>query len=476
VGENPSGEEPRRPRRLWLRVIGVLFLLLVVGVLIRLAVNYRLAQTRLQAAVAEVDATDSNWRLDQIEQTRADLPSTENSAHVVMRVKRLLRANWLPQSLSDALDQVPPQEQLGAEPSAQLATALDNVGPALREARKVADLPRGRYPIEYTPNPISTRLDDQQNARAVFALLAYDARRLAQAGDLKGAMTSCRAALNAARSLGDEPMGISQLIRTAGVAVACREVERVLAQGAPAEEDLAALQRLLEDEDRFPTLLVTLRGERAIQHELFRRVERGEATLGGGSGPPMPGLTDFFGWGERSLLRYEQPFQLSSLTRRVEAARLPLHEQSAAIKTLAAEEARSLPRDAILTGLMLPAVDKMCNASWRKHAQIRCLAVLLATERFRQANGRWPAKLEELTPRFLEAVPADPYDGKPLRYRKLTDGVVVYSVGEDRVDDGGVLDRRNPTRSGADLGYQLWNVERRRQPPGAAEPAKKGDS
>ena len=32
----------------------------------------------------------------------------------------------------------------------------------------------------------------------------------------------------------------------------------------------------------------------------------------------------------------------------------------------------------------------------------------------------------------------DPYDGKPLRYKKLTPkGYVVYSIGRNRVDDGG---------------------------------------
>lgn len=58
-------------------------------------------------------------------------------------------------------------------------------------------------------------------------------------------------------------------------------------------------------------------------------------------------------------------------------------------------------------------------------------------------------------------VPLDAYDGKPIRYRRLADGVVVYSVGADGKDDGG--------KAGADLGYRLWDVDRRRQPPGQAK-------
>ena len=40
-------------------------------------------------------------------------------------------------------------------------------------------------------------------------------------------------------------------------------------------------------------------------------------------------------------------------------------------------------------------------------------------------------------PRFLDAVPLDPFDGKPLRYRELGTGFVVYSIGPNRRDDGG---------------------------------------
>ena len=62
-------------------------------------------------------------------------------------------------------------------------------------------------------------------------------------------------------------------------------------------------------------------------------------------------------------------------------------------------------------------------------------------------------------------MPLDPYDGKPLRYRRVADGVIVYSVGPDGSDNGGNIDRTNPVKPGTDLGYQLWDVKHRRQPP-----------
>jgi hypothetical protein len=467
VGTPPSGDEPRRPRRLWLRISVAVLVLIAAGVAMRYFFNQRQAQSRLQRIIDDLDASDLGWRLEEIEQARAVVPDAENSARLVVAVRRRLPGNWPPQPLFAALQGVEPQEQLRLEFLALLADELDRLTPALHEARKLADRPRGRYPITYAPNPINTLLDQQQQSRLVSALLAYDARRLAQEGDPKAALASCRAALNAGRSLGDEPTGISQLVRTAGVAVGCGEIERVLAQSEPAEDDLALVQRLLLEEDRFPTLLVLLRGERAMGNRLFEGVAKGEVRLGdAGSTPaPPPGLMDSIGgWLERRHFGPEHPLQLETMTGRVKVARLPLHEQPAAMKDRAIEEDRDLPSGAVMTRLLLPALDKLCQASWRKHAQVRSLAVLVAVERFRKANGRWPDRLDELTPRFLAAVPLDPYDGKPLRYRRLGDGVVVYSVGPDETDNGGTLDRRQPTRAGADLGYRLWDVARRRQP------------
>jgi hypothetical protein len=95
----------------------------------------------------------------------------------------------------------------------------------------------------------------------------------------------------------------------------------------------------------------------------------------------------------------------------------------------------------------------------------RCAVAAVAAERYRLRHGTWPASLAALVPEFLRQVPADPYDGQPLRYRRLPDGVLIYSVSTDGQDDGGTINRENPTFPGSDLGFRLWDVKHRRQPP-----------
>jgi hypothetical protein len=90
-----------------------------------------------------------------------------------------------------------------------LTKELAAVDPALREARKLANFPTGRFRIAYKSD-MSTSLEDQGVTRFVSMLLNYDVYRHAQERNLKAALTSSKAALNAARSLGDEPLAISR--------------------------------------------------------------------------------------------------------------------------------------------------------------------------------------------------------------------------------------------------------------------------
>ncbi len=70
-------------------------------------------------------------------------------------------------------------------------------------------------------------------------------------------------------------------------------------------------------------------------------------------------------------------------------------------------------------------------------AHVRLLAVELALRCYRAENSRLPAHLDELVPKYLSKLPQDPFTGQPLIYRAQGTDWLLYSVGTDRVDDGG---------------------------------------
>jgi len=97
-----------------------------------------------------------------------------------------------------------------------------------------------------------------------------------------------------------------------------------------------------------------------------------------------------------------------------------------------------IPQICFLTIVMERNLRIFCNRHARNIADIRRMHTVVAIERYRLSKGELPNKLDELVPAYPAAVPTDPFDGvEPLRYKKLTKGYVVYSVGMDGQDDGG---------------------------------------
>jgi hypothetical protein len=167
------------------------------------------------------------------------------------------------------------------------------------------------------------------------------------------------------------------------------------------------------------------------------------------------------------VMRRAHAIFLRRMTELVEVAKRPATEQEAGIREWEQQVMQlkaSGDRAQVIATLLLPAIPKILDAGHRQQAVLRCAATALAAERFRQDKKSWPDSLEALVPAYLKQVPADPYDGKPLRLRRLEDGLLVYSIGPDRADDRGTLDRENPVAPGTDLGFQLWNADRRGRP------------
>src|SRR5262249_7441692 len=172
-------------------------------------------------------------------------------------------------------------------------------------------------------------------------------------------------------------------------------------------------------------------------------------------------------FGRDSWLRLEHAQGLDMLTRMVEAAELPPHQQQERFGELDREMGpRAKPRPSrMLLQVQALFMLGVFHPRQRHQASVRSLIVLVAAERYRKANGRWPESVDALVPTYLADVPLDPYDGNPVRLRRMPFGITVYCVGPDRTDDGGHIDREaKPEEPGTDIGLRLWDPDRRRQP------------
>ncbi|MBN2218634.1 MAG: hypothetical protein JW719_14755 [Pirellulales bacterium] len=85
--------------------------------------------------------------------------------------------------------------------------------------------------------------------------------------------------------------------------------------------------------------------------------------------------------------------------------------------------------------LLLPATEAVLEASTRSRGNLAATKIIVASRRYEIDHGELPPTLDSLVPDYLDVVPADPYDGRPMRYDR--DRAIIYSVGEDLIDSGG---------------------------------------
>ncbi|MDR3707263.1 MAG: hypothetical protein P4L33_03105 [Capsulimonadaceae bacterium] len=266
--------------------------------------------------------------------------------------------------------------------------------------------------------------------RALARLLVLDARTRAASSDWSGAMDSCLDAeqLGAAIQHGNTLIALL-------VGISCEETANRAAQPMigrlRASSAIAAARRLDSIDRSQESLSDALQKEewfvQASLTELFRQPDGAQAFLhdaGYHVASPI------------SLLIAMEPFDTvwDSYThynnRCIAVAKLPY-------QTRVHTSTGPLPIDpigSVISPVFMGAGGKLAAATCSN----RFLETQLALRAYFVDHGRYPASLAALAPRYIPAVPNDPFaDAGPLRYRLAGARYVLYSVGPDGIDDGG---------------------------------------
>jgi serine/threonine protein kinase len=448
------------------------------------------SEDELVRVVAELDRTDPDWRLEDIDVKRPKITDAENGALQIIEFKKAAGdikgkptaasswANERSSRLLAAFSRYPPQTRLTDVDANAFRDELKRIAPLVAKARGMVAFPRGRFFFQHTRDEFSTELPDAQGLRDVVRLLELDAALQIHDRNRKEAVTDCIAMMNIARYLDDESSAIAQLVAISILKEVVGAIERFGAQCEGTGEELRAFQGSIEDITKVPILLTVARGERGRLQHFFSAIEAGDI--------PKADVLKRFGVDNHSELPSVQEMRrlhawfLQLFTKFVELAKQPPERQSPLLAML-----NSQLKDVPVAGIALakPILNAgsspegpdlfsaLARAAKRHLALCRSAATALAVERCRLAHKEWPSDLAALVPLYLKDVPIDPFDGQPLRYRRTFDGVVIYSVAEDCVDNQGNI--RRPSRKvidHRDEGFQLWDIAKRGQPASSGVP------
>src|SRR5262249_16264833 len=131
----------------------------------------------------------------------------------------------------------------------------------------------------------------------------------------------------------------------------------------------------------------------------------------------------------------------------IAAAKLPFPECLAGVSewTMQVSDARN--KGYIVAPGMLQNLAKTVERAAARMSEMRECQMAIAVERYRLGEATALAVgVGTLVAECRGGVRTDPFDGKPLRYKKLAPkGYVIYGVGPDRQDDGGLEQKTSGT-------------------------------
>jgi hypothetical protein len=111
----------------------------------------------------------------------------------------------------------------------------------------------------------------------------------------------------------------------------------------------------------------------------------------------------------------------------------------------------------IQEALMLPGLNQATVRFVHSQSSVDMAREAIALERYRLAHGDYPDSLNALAPHYIVELPHDIINGQPLRFGRTSNGkFVLYSVGWNEADDGGVVALTDGGEVDVDKGDWVW--------------------
>jgi hypothetical protein len=461
----------------------VIALSLLLVVLLALMLFDGVAERRLQSRIAAIRARGEPTTAEDLQAAMPTIPPEENMAVALAEPMAKLSAFKIPEERSEFFPLIG-SARIGPTgrrfPPEQLAAAreyLSQFPDELAAIHQALKLKQGCPEIVWQTPLIQLLLPELSVYRLMSKTLALEAAVAAEDGDTQQAAERLLDSCHVELILECKPLLITLLVRTGIIAMAEGQIERTINQCGLSDESLRRLQNDLAGREGCFDLKKALMSERVIFLDTIQSLRSGKANLGFLSGGDDDGFTGV--WRHLPVLpALDASAGLDIYDGLIDAIDKP---DGASLQRLRVASRRQggLPQYNLVSRTMVPAFSRATELWVRSAGMNRAMQAALACERYRLARGDWPESLASLVPEYLATVPLDPFDGKPIRYKRIPEGIKVWSIGEDMADNGGDvlrLEVQKPSQKATDAGWVLLNPDLRGRPAEPESPATTGQA
>lgn len=380
---------------------------------------YYVATTGAKLASRLEDLRKAGEPVQLSDLARQPVPAEENAAVVLGRATDGLK------QVNREIESLLPKYPTGActlteEEQEGLAEIFAANSQVLTQIKQATDCKVYDWQIDYSQSHsrvISDMLDQVGDQRAAVRILRARVALLVNRGQQEEAFEDVQQMLRLARLSNQESCLIQYLVGCAIRGIAMDAANQWLQMGSVSAEMHKALENELKQHHVLEDFAHGLKTERA-------------AVLSGID--ELPGAKY---WVSRGMVNEGKLRLLEMFERILAEGTLESGDKSVAKDALDKENSSFISVYVILIDkLLAPAVESSSVAMKRNLASLRALRILNAIQSQALPAEEVP-NLESLGLEPSEIV--DPFNGKPMIVKKLPEGWLVYSVGANRIDDGG---------------------------------------
>jgi len=453
---------PRRVGRgiawLWRKTWRYTAALLALLVLAHLALN-AVAGRQLGKELARLRAEGAPLTLAQA--APPPVPDSENAAPLY---EKAFQGLLDPQDSLATMRFLASRESGSATPRtptlAQMEAILARHEADFRLLEQGSKRPVARFPVDWEHPAAAIFFPHMGGARNATRFLCVKAVVNAHNGHSGDALQDLAIAIRMSSQISATPTLIAQLVRAACIKIVAAVLPEVMAAAPLTAAESRAFYDLLAKVDMTGPWVRSMEGERAFGLAMFddmHHARSGEFAYGLLGGWVQPEATTgvlerFLMWAGRvaltrawpltrilwqPFLRLDEVQYLRHMQVLVALAGKSYEQNVKGQQRLEKEKAR-LPWYAVVTNTLAPIFTRATQARDEARATVGVMQAALALRDYQIQHGSYPASLSDLRAAGGWAIPHDPFSGKPFLYRREGAGYLVYSVGPDLKDDGGI--------------------------------------
>jgi hypothetical protein len=368
-----------------------------------------------------------------------------------------------------------------AEAAAGVLAALADAEPVLEELRAASLRPYSRFNLRYDlDNPAALLLPHYAVLKRAIQVLQLRASAELVLGRTDQASEDIQFMFRLKDTTRGEPILLGHLVRLTAMTLTFEPLAQGLARHQWSEAQLRAFEERLLRSDFLADGRQALHGEQVLYGGIIDYVRRSPnkydvlKSIGLDSGNNQPlgfsGQSAVLaavpsGWFYLEKVNCNRAFQ-DYLLSAFDVAGHRVNPDACVRAAAQVQELSANPwparvlRHQFFCGVMLPALTNVLLKTALAQTGTDCAALACALERYRLARGQFPESLGALVPEFISQAPHDVINGQPLNYRRTPDGqYVLYSVGWDKTDGGGVIGRgKNGQSVDRTTGDWVWRL------------------